>query len=178
MEQTTLVEILSRYPTDKNNAHSYGDTLEALLKPYRDTAQYVFEIGVEKGASLRAFREYFKHAVVIGMDNRAETVFSEPRIYTYQGDQNLAKDLTSLCNALSIQYDIIIDDGNHQPVSQVMGVFHLWPHLKSGGLYIVEDIQDEKTFNRFSVFPNAELIDLRGVKGRSDDLLVVLRKTK
>jgi hypothetical protein len=172
----SLVEILSLHPTDKNTTHSYGETLEKLFAPYRDTAEYVLEIGVDRGASLRAFRQYFKNAVIVGMDNRPEAVFAEDRIFCYQGDQNLQKDLTSLCNALSISYDVIIDDGNHQPVSQVMGIFNLWPHLKPGGLYVVEDVQEEKFFKRFSLFPDAELYDLRSVKGRSDDMLVTIRK--
>ncbi|MGH7175060.1 MAG: hypothetical protein ACREGR_01725, partial [Minisyncoccia bacterium] len=84
--------------------------------------------------------------------------------------------LTSLCNALNVQYDVVIDDGNHQIVSQVMSLFYLWPHIKKGGVYVVEDVQDEKLLERFKLFPNAEIHDLRGVKGRGDDLIAVIYK--
>jgi hypothetical protein len=37
-------------------------------------------------------------------------------------------------------YDIIIDDGGHNPTVQLISLFSLWASLKSGGVYVVEDV--------------------------------------
>ena len=38
------------------------------------------------------------------------------------------------------QYDIIIDDGGHNPTAQLVSLQGLWPALKSGGAYVEEDV--------------------------------------
>jgi hypothetical protein len=38
-------------------------------------------------------------------------------------------------------YDVIVDDGGHNPTMQLQTLAGLWPALKSGGVYIVEDVQ-------------------------------------
>ena len=37
------------------------------------------------------------------------------------------------------KFDIIIDDGSHQPAHQKTSFNTLWPNLNDGGLYIIED---------------------------------------
>lgn len=36
-------------------------------------------------------------------------------------------------------YDIIVDDGMHDPTMQMQTLTGLWPALESGGIYIMED---------------------------------------
>jgi hypothetical protein len=38
-------------------------------------------------------------------------------------------------------FDFIIDDGSHENAHQIETFGILWPHLKDGGVYIVEDVQ-------------------------------------
>ena len=38
-------------------------------------------------------------------------------------------------------FDVIIDDGSHVPSHQKLTFQTLWPHLRPGGLYAVEDIE-------------------------------------
>merc|ERR1712029_878213 len=38
-------------------------------------------------------------------------------------------------------FDIIIDDGSHVPNHQLVSFETLWPSIKPGGMYIVEDIE-------------------------------------
>ena len=37
-------------------------------------------------------------------------------------------------------FDIVIDDGSHAPAHQVASLTALWPHVKVGGVYLVEDL--------------------------------------
>jgi cephalosporin hydroxylase len=167
---------MQRYYTDKNTTHSYGPVYEKLLAPYREAASYVLELGIEGGGSLRTWRDYFSKATIVGMDIRQECMFSESRILTYQGSQDDENALTSVAKSLNINYDIIIDDANHHLNSQIMSMFHLWPYLKSGGLYVIEDLQDPKHIDKFNIFANCNVYDLREVKGRYDDIMIVLSK--
>jgi len=38
-------------------------------------------------------------------------------------------------------YDIIVDDGGHRMWQQVNSFLALWPHVKPGGIYVIEDLQ-------------------------------------
>jgi hypothetical protein len=51
-----------------------------------------------------------------------------------------APKLTSLARELG-PFDFIIDDGSHLNAHQIETFGILWPHLKDGGTYIVEDVQ-------------------------------------
>ena len=37
-------------------------------------------------------------------------------------------------------YDIIIDDGSHVPKHMLLTFRHLWPYVRPGGMYVIEDI--------------------------------------
>jgi hypothetical protein len=39
-----------------------------------------------------------------------------------------------------VRFDIIIDDGLHTPAANRKVLLNLWPRLKSGGLYYIEDV--------------------------------------
>ncbi len=58
----------------------------------------------------------------------------------YQGDQSSTADLSRLCAAEG-PFDIVIDDGSHQSRHQLISFLHLFPYLKDGGLYVIEDVQ-------------------------------------
>ena len=38
------------------------------------------------------------------------------------------------------EFDVIIDDGSHRPMHQQISLVSLYPHLKPGGQYIIEDL--------------------------------------
>ena len=60
----------------------------------------------------------------------------------YMGDQKDAKLLSKIAADAQEQgqYDIIIDDGGHNPTVQLLSLQGLWPALKSGGAYVEEDV--------------------------------------
>ena len=37
-------------------------------------------------------------------------------------------------------FDVVIDDGSHLPSDQIASIEFLWPHVATGGCYIVEDL--------------------------------------
>ena len=79
-------------------------------------------------------------------------------------------------------FDIIIEDGPHTLESQIFAIKHYSKLLKENGILIIEDIQNyeycEIIMNQIDkdLYSNVEIIDLRGNKGRYDDILIVVKK--
>lgn len=174
-----LIDILAAHGTDKHTSHSYGTVYADLFAPIRTTAEWVFEIGVCEGNSLRAWREYFSRATIVGMDNEDRWIYGATtgeRIEVYLGDQKLESDVTVHARTRGIQYDVVIDDGSHDVRDQVLSLFYLWPYLKPGGFYVIEDVQYEHQFPCWGAIAGAKVLDRRSVKGRFDDIMVIVQK--
>jgi hypothetical protein len=123
--------------------HKWIDYLpiyERLFAPYRGTNVTMIEIGVSEGGSLDMWREYFgPNATIFGIDiepSCAEKVDAPNQVRI--GSQNDQAFLKSIIEETGAP-DIILDDGSHVADHQIASFRHLWPELKDGGLYIVED---------------------------------------
>jgi ADP-heptose:LPS heptosyltransferase len=179
-KRPSLCDLLARYPTDKNTTHAYGPIYEAILAPYRDRARAVLEIGVERGGSLAAWRDYFPQATITGIDHNSgvwppREIADLTRIEFVALDQSNRTSLEAFALSHCQCFDLIIDDGNHVPAVQFLTRVVLWEALRPGGLLIIEDLQNEEALQLMRQLW-AELIDLRSVKGRYDDVLAVFRK--
>jgi hypothetical protein len=76
--------------------------------------------------------------------------------------------------------DFAIDDGPHSLASQQRFLELYLPLLNDGGIAVIEDIQDYSWFDSLTLMVSEdyayEIIDLRGVKGRYDDLMLIVHK--
>ena len=185
----TLAEIYASYPgLDKGSDHSYLDAYAELLAPYRRKGAKVLEIGLGNGASLRMWEEYFEFCKVYGVDISATpTAGAEPgadlRPMIAEGHRISIFDATD-ANAVrehfaGILFDVIIDDASHLPDQQIAAFHNFRPHLAPDGLYIIEDVYDvgAVTMAIQIAYPLLHIcvFDLRHVKGRHDDVLVVVK---
>ena len=120
--------------------HNYCDFYQAHLEPIRLSAKKVLEVGVWRGGSLKMWRDYFPNATVYGFDNDLSQISGElgDRIVTMQGDQSKREDLDSVGEAWS--FDLIVDDGGHTMEQQQITLAALFPKVRPGGYYILEDI--------------------------------------
>jgi hypothetical protein len=59
----------------------------------------------------------------------------------HEGDQADAAFLQQVIAATPTGFDIVIDDGGHRMGQQLTSLRVLWPHVRPGGLYVVEDVQ-------------------------------------
>lgn len=134
-----MEEIFLKYNTDKNSKfHNYTRQYEKLFENYRDCKLKVLEIGVYKGESLKAWKEFFTHeeTVVVGVDilEECKLCFENVEI----GDST-DKEFMKMVHEKYGPFDIIIDDGGHRN-GQVIKTFEImFPLLNDKGLYIVED---------------------------------------
>jgi len=83
--------------------------------------------------------DYLPRSTIVGLDLQAKDVRLGPSVHFMQADQSD----TEALNAVLARFDrpdIVIDDGSHMAghIPTTFGV--LWPALRSGGLYVVEDL--------------------------------------
>jgi hypothetical protein len=116
------------------------------FRPRRWRKFNLLEIGVggyddeDGGRSLRLWRAFFPRATIVAIDLYDKTRLSRGRIQVYQCSQIDAEKLSSLASRYG-GFDIVIDDGSHINAHQIATFAMLWPHLKFGGIYVIEDTQ-------------------------------------
>jgi len=143
-EAAILEKLFTEYESDKCVLHNYNYLYGALFKDIKDSASRVMEVGTYKGASLRSWKSYFTTAEIYGIDIDPDTVFVEPRINTMLADQNKIDSLGNVNKTWQHKYDVVIDDGWHQPEASVFTMLAFVPQLGKGGIYVLEDIDQEK----------------------------------
>ncbi len=101
----------------------------------------ILEMGVHRGDSLEMLAEYFPAALVLGVDAEVpQRAWSTPRIKAYQGLQDDLKLYARIMAENAIDFfDLIIDDCAHIGSTAAASFRILFPKLKPGGLYIIED---------------------------------------
>ena len=134
------------YGTDKYGEHDYTPVYQALMRPWRGKPVRLLEIGVGGytgflgGESLRMWESYFRRGRIYGIDVYDKTALSGGRVKVLQCSQVDAQRLDALAREIG-PFDFIIDDGSHLNAHQIATFGILWPHLKDGGTYIIEDVQ-------------------------------------
>lgn len=166
--------------TDKNTLHSYLPAYQVLFGPLRDAARHVLEIGIHRGGSIRMWHDFFPNALITGVDVDARAsanVPDSPRVRVVIGDAYSDAALQALS---SCAYDILIDDGPHTLESQCYFAREYARFLAPGGVLVIEDVQNMDWIPALHTAlpehlrPHARTIDLRGVKGRYDDILFIV----
>lgn len=170
-----LRELFDKYHTDKGFAHQYERIYEPLLSPIRNDVRWVLEIGSGANASLQVWRDYFPSAIIVGLDIEPIDVHEE-RMLTLRGDATKHDQLTAFSIAHKVLWDVIIDDGSHDPLSQVLGIVWLWQFLRPGGIYVVEDIMHPESYPHFTCFQDAVIHDQRVLTADPYSVMLVARK--
>jgi hypothetical protein len=137
----TLDQIALSCGADKSSAfHDYARIYEAHLAPRRHEPLLILELGVLRGQSLRMWRDYFPKAQVFGVDidPRCASLDLGPRIRVYTGNQTDGQFLAKVANEAG-GFDLLVDDASHRSRDQIASIEILWPFLRRGGLYAMED---------------------------------------
>lgn len=104
----------------------------------------IFEIGVKGGASVALWEALFPTARIVGLDLTIRKGLSKSGdgVVYIEGDQS-DRDLLIAIAEQHGPFDIVIDDGSHISDHQALGLRTLLPHVRGGGLYIVEDTHSQ-----------------------------------
>ena len=139
----TLRQLANKYHTDKGYKHNYTKFYPRYFEKYKYKDVNLMEIGIDKGASIRMWLEYFPNARVYGIDisvkNKIKNI-NVNRFFPFEGNQSDTRFLKEVIKNCPSGFDIIIDDGSHRSVDQSKSLAFLFRHLKSGGLYVIEDL--------------------------------------
>lgn len=171
--------------TDKGTTHSYLEVYEEILAPYRTTAKNVIEIGIFGGASLLMWEAYFSGSVY-GMDcsETPHDGLADLRPLIAEGTHNIIiGDATSEANVskhfAGMLFDVIVDDGSHDTMSQFKSYKIFSKYLSDTGIYIIEDIQkldsERHLFENIDPSKKVTILDRRRIKGRYDDTMVIIQ---
>ena len=173
-----LDKIMIKNNSDKGvDQNNYCRYYHFFLKDVKEEYKKVMEIGVWKGGSTRSWKEYFPNAHIFGIDIMEECLdLIEDRISIHIGDQNNPEFLkevaqTGVSFTEKSLFDMIIDDGSHRMSSMKISFDTLFPYVKSGGYYIVEDLTvcyPEPRYKEYKDAGNFIMIDY--LKGLVDDV--------
>lgn len=111
------------------------------FSPYRKEPITVVEFGVSQGGSLQMWKQYFgRKARIFGVDidPRCQDL-SEGRVDVVIGDQDDRDFLCTLRERVG-PIDVLIEDGGHTMGQQIATFEEMWPAVKDGGVFLVEDL--------------------------------------
>ena len=147
-ETLTLEDLMYKYGSDKSrDDHGYTKLYQMLFSPINQLVKNMTEVGIMAGQSLQAWHRYFPNAEIHAFDKiwhdekiKANLEQLKPRLHTHILDiLNNKTNITEL-GFLDESMDIIIEDGPHSVESQERFLHQLFPLLKPGGIYVIEDV--------------------------------------
>jgi hypothetical protein len=161
-----LAQLFASHGSDKDR-NGYSSLYNALFLPLKEASVQLLEVGVGTmvpgaassmkyympddylpGASLRAWRDFFQNGRIHGMDVQADCLFQDERIETHLCDSTDDESCRAWIEAHALTFDIVIDDGSHWDHHQLATLQHLWPLVKPGGFYVIEDVIPDSLVSR------------------------------
>lgn len=139
---STLFDYFQRNPGRLiHKWHHYFEIYERHFAQFRNKPVTIVEFGVFHGGSLQMWKQYFGiEATIIGVDiNPLCSGLEEEQITIEIGDQQDRVFLQALCDEYG-PFDLVIDDGGHTMPQQINTFEVLYPAVRDGGIYLVEDL--------------------------------------
>ena len=124
------------FGTDKA-AHGYLPTYLKIASKL-GSSPHILELGVFRGQSLEMWQALVPKGVVAGVDSDPEAYWpgGTHRIVCGQDDEKLPARLKEIW---PLSWDLIVDDCSHKGVLTKKSWDLLWPLVKPGGFYVIED---------------------------------------
>jgi hypothetical protein len=183
----SLTELANKYGSDKGTegpsrhwpVHNYTDVYEAYLIGLRTRSINLLEVGlgvrgdswdaqvahgrnVRGGASMLMWHDYFPNAKIYGADIHEATFLDNDRITTFQVDQGNRDQLVEMAGQVDGGFDVIIDDGSHRADHQQITFGAVFPFLKPGGIYFIEDLmRNGRGDNQTGRFASPKVLNTR-----------------
>ena len=116
---------------------------EVFCKHFKDFEPLrIIELGINRGGSLALFANAFKKSNIVGVDINHGTICSQAKLHFENHKDRIQIVQTDQADKELLKYgpfDLIIDDGSHRNEDMKASFNLLWPELKSGGFYVIED---------------------------------------
>ena len=149
-----LKKLFNLYGSDKSKYHDYHYIYSSIFKnPIK--VKKILEIGIgtnnttvlsnmgeagKPGASLKAYRDFFKKSKIYGADIDKKILFKDKKILTKYVDQTDHQSIKKLFKSYGDRFDLIVDDGLHSHIANLNLFIYSLEFLKKGGCFVIEDI--------------------------------------
>ena len=120
--------------------HCYSEFYGRLLASRRHEIRSMLEIGILRGGSLLAWRDFFPAAEVHGVDVADCRHMGQERLVVHHADAYSEDFMESLAGH---KFDFILDDGPHTAESWVFFFNRYRALLSDGGIMMAEDVFPE-----------------------------------
>jgi hypothetical protein len=159
---TYLADLFGSDKGTRFNAHLYTRIYAKLFKSLQNDELTVLEIGLHRpeadqrrdsnavegltsavastAPSLEMWRVYFPNAEIFGFDIDDFSDVKIDRCKIVRGDMSSRDDLSKLVRAIERPIDIVIEDGSHASHHQQIALGYLFPYVRTGGMYVIEDL--------------------------------------
>ncbi len=151
-----LSELAVKFGSDKGpQKHRYSELYQMLFRPYADREITFLEMGLLIGGpehgkskdretrdcpSIRIWLEFFPKAQIFGLDVSDFSWVQHERFTFHRCDMENRSEISRTAAELPA-LDIVIDDASHASHHQQHAFLELFPRVKPGGLYIIEDLR-------------------------------------
>lgn len=143
MSNMNELEEYFRNNNDKliNKWMHYFDVYDRHFRRFKGKEIVVLEIGVFQGGSLQMWKNYFgDKAKIYGVDiNPHCKELEEENVEIFIGSQSDRNFLRKVKQSIP-PIDILIDDGGHTMLQQIITFEELFGHVKDEGVYLCEDL--------------------------------------
>jgi hypothetical protein len=119
----------------------YFDIYDRHFSKYRGKEIVILEIGTYSGGSLQMWKSYFGNkAKIYSIDINPECKqVEEENVKVFIGSQSDREFLNKVIKEIG-PVDILIDDGGHTMLQQIVSSEELFHHVKPDGVYLCEDL--------------------------------------
>lgn len=126
--------------SDKISRHGYQRFYPWFLQHLVGKSPVILEIGYYEGESVKLWKDYFLNPEIHVCDIKQPDSPAGEFIF-HELDQSSEIDWARFRAEQKLEFDFIIDDGSHIPDHQMVTLNSLWPSLKEGGVYVLEDVE-------------------------------------
>ncbi len=181
---------------EKGHRHPYTAVYSLLLSKYKNEPIRFVEIGIAGGSSLLMWSHFFQNngRRLFFFDRDADFIkngnsFGIPDVFCMEMDVMQEESICSGLQKIGGDLDVILDDSTHGIPEQVKIIKKGLPFLKSGGMFIIEDIfkrykeeeyqkELDDVLDQFSLamFINCEHTNKWSPDWDNDKLLILVKK--
>ena len=161
-------------PIKKNNiriqAHGYAKFYEKYFYSRKLDKCNILELGSFYGNAAAALFFYFKNSKIYSGDIFPDLFrYESERVKIFYIDSSEKKSINLFANKNPIEFDIIIEDAGHFLKDQIISLFILFKKLKSGGLFVIEELD----------FPDTRLdMNINNEKPTLKSILLYIKNNK
>jgi len=161
MFSSLLNQLANQYGSDKGSQHGdrhrFAELYHLIFCEARHDYRHVVEIGLAQGPhefsagsvppksaspSIQMWLDYFPSAQITGIDE-ADFGFmatTNPRFQFIRANAGSENHLKQISRQLGSAVDLLIDDASHASFHQQLALRELFPCIRAGGYYVIEDL--------------------------------------